>query len=484
MKLAELFAETEYKTALSGDTEISFVTGDSRKVEKGSLFCCIKGLTRDGHDFAPDCAAKGAYILCERDLGLESQILVPSTREAFAAVCEAFCGHPLKKLHLIGVTGTNGKTSTTFITKSILDKLGYKTGLIGTIQNMIGDEVLETHYTTPDTLELHELFGKMVEAGCQYCIMEVSSHAIEQGRTAGLHFDIACFTNLTQDHLDFHGTMENYFASKCKLFSMCDKAVVNTDDSWGAQLAEKVGCQLYTLGTNGQYFSSCDENYHSQGVDFTLSIDEVKNKAFVPIPGKFSVYNGLTAVACAFLADSENGKADIGAIAEALGKVSGVKGRAELWPTGKDFTVILDYAHTPDGVENILSTMREVTKGRLVCLVGCGGDRDPVKRPLMGETAARLADFVIITSDNPRSENPASIIEQIIPGVLQHDTPYVVIENRREAIEYAIEHAEKDDVIVLAGKGHETYQILNTGTIHFDEREVLAEIFKARAARV
>ncbi|MBQ6796869.1 MAG: UDP-N-acetylmuramoyl-L-alanyl-D-glutamate--2,6-diaminopimelate ligase [Clostridia bacterium] len=478
MRLSELFSGVEYVTALSGDTEIVSLTADSRQAGENVLFCCIKGLTRDGHDFAPDCASKGAYILCERDLGLESQILVGSVREAFSAVCENFCSNPLRKLKLIGVTGTNGKTSTTFIAKSILDRLGYKTGLIGTIQNMIGDEVFETHFTTPDTLELHMLFKKMADAGCQYCIMEVSSHAIEQGRTAGLHFDTACFTNLTQDHLDFHGTMENYFESKKKLFSMCDRAVINTDDKWGAKLAESVGCELFTLGLGGQDFSAANENYHARGVDFTLSIKGEKVQASVPIPGKFSVYNALTAVACAFLADSDNGKADNENIVRALGEVTGVKGRAELWPTGKDFTVILDYAHTPDGVENILSSMREVSTGRLVCLVGCGGDRDPVKRPIMGETAARLADFVIVTSDNPRSENPASIIEQILPGVLKHDTEYVVIENRRDAIKYAIENARKDDVIVLAGKGHETYQILNTGTIHFDEREVLAEVFE------
>lgn len=478
MRLAEILSGVECVTALSGDTEIASLTSDSRQAGENVLFSCIKGLTRDGHDFAADCASKGAYVLCERDLGLDSQILVPSVREAFSVICENFCGNPLRKLKLIGITGTNGKTSTTFIIKSILDKLGYKTGLIGTIQNMIGEEVLESKFTTPDTLELHMLFKKMVEAGCEYCIMEVSSHAIEQGRTTGLHFDTACFTNLTQDHLDFHGTMENYFTTKCRLFSMCDRAVINTDDEWGAKLAEKVGCKLYTLGLNGQYFSAEDEKYHAAGVDFTLSVNNEKIKASVPIPGKFSVYNALTAAACAFLAVSDSGKADTERLVKALSEVSGVKGRAELWPTGKDFTVILDYAHTPDGVENILSAMREVSTGRLVCLVGCGGDRDPVKRPLMGEAAARLADFVIVTSDNPRSENPASIIEQILPGVKKHDTEYVVIENRAEAIRYAVENARTDDVIVLAGKGHETYQILNTGTIHFDEREVLEEVFR------
>ncbi|MBE6753707.1 MAG: UDP-N-acetylmuramoyl-L-alanyl-D-glutamate--2,6-diaminopimelate ligase, partial [Ruminococcaceae bacterium] len=396
--------------------------------------------------------------------------------EAFAQICENYFGNPLKKLKLVGVTGTNGKTSITYILKHVLEQCGHKTGLIGTIQNMIGDEVLETHYTTPDTYELHELFARMVEAGCEYCVMEVSSFGLEQGRVAGLFFDTACFTNLTQDHLEVHGTMERYFAAKCMLFERCAKAVINADDPWGMKIPVSDGVKtIYFSEREGFDVTASDIVCRSDSVSFTLSVKGCDKGYPVKagIPGRFSVYNLLTVVGLAIslgLTPEE--------ITAALATARGVKGRAEVVPCDRDCTFIIDYAHSPDGVENILRSMREITKGRLVALIGCGGDRDSAKRPLMGEAAARLADFVIITSDNPRSEQPMSIIEQIMPGVLKHDTPHVVIENRREAIEYAVRHAQTDDVVVLAGKGHETYQILSTGTIHFDEREVLAEIFE------
>ncbi len=474
MLLSQLLKGIEHKTSLPMQTEIETLTVDSRKAAPGVLFCCIKGLTRDGHDFAPGAAEAGAVILAERDLGLPGQIVVENTRLAFAAVCENYFGSPLERLRLIGITGTNGKTSITYMLKHILERCGHKTGLIGTVQNMIGDEVIESHFTTPDTFELHELFGKMADAGCEFCVMEVSSFGLEQGRVAGLHFDTACFTNLTQDHLDTHGTMENYFAAKCLLFERCDRAVINIDDEWGRRLPVAEGVQIISISAKGEAeMSASDIVCRADGVEFTMTVpsQSVSLPVTAGIPGRFTVHNLLCAAGCALSAGVPAGE-----IAAALRTVSGVKGRAEVYPTGRDFTVILDYAHSPDGVENILSSMREVCTGRLVVLLGCGGDRDAAKRPLMGEAAARLADFVIVTSDNPRSEEPMAIISQIVPGVEKHSTPYVVIENRREAIEYAVTHAQTDDVIVLAGKGHETYQILGTGTIHFDEREVLAEI--------
>ncbi|MBQ4313443.1 MAG: UDP-N-acetylmuramoyl-L-alanyl-D-glutamate--2,6-diaminopimelate ligase, partial [Clostridia bacterium] len=451
------------------------LTSDSRKAAEGIAFICIRGLTRDGHDFAPSAHESGAVIIADHDMGLAAQVVVENTREAFAAMCENFFGNPLEKLRLIGITGTNGKTSTTYILKHVLEKSGHKTGLIGTIQNMIGDEVLETHFTTPDTYELHELFAKMVAAGCEYCVMEVSSFGLEQGRVAGLHFDTACFTNLTQDHLDVHGSMEAYFAAKCILFERCDNAVINIDDEWGRKIILPSGVARYDCSAmHDADIAATDIECSSGGVRFGLSIDGSQAcEVCVGIPGHFTVYNLLSVIGCATAVGIEKD-----AIVDALSTAKGVKGRAEVFPCDTDYTIILDYAHSPDGVENILSSMREVCKGRLVVLLGCGGDRDPVKRPLMGETASRLADFVIVTSDNPRSEEPMSIIEQILPGVKKHDTEYVVIENRRDAIEYAVRNARTDDVIVLAGKGHETYQILSTGTIHFDEREVLAEIFE------
>lgn len=474
MLLSALLNGIAYETKLPLSEEVENLTVDSRRAAPATLFCCIRGLTRDGHDFAAQAAQAGAVVVVDHDMQLERQIIVENTRNAFADICENYFGNPLKKLKLIGITGTNGKTSITYMLKHILEKCGHKTGLIGTIQNMIGDKVLETHYTTPDTFELHQLFAGMVEEGCELCVMEVSSFGLEQGRVAGLHFDTACFTNFTQDHLDTHGTMENYFAAKCKLFEVCDKAVVNIDDEWGLKLPLKEDMPLISVSASREATIMAEEaQCRANGVSFRMRVPERNADLQVQagIPGRFTVHNLLCAAGCALSVGVEPQ-----AIAEALYTVKGVKGRAEVFPGTDDFTVIIDYAHSPDGVENILSSMREVCSGRLVVLFGCGGDRDPIKRPLMGEAASRLADFVIVTSDNPRSENPMSIIEQIVPGVQKYNTPYVVIENRREAIEYAVKNAQKDDVIVLAGKGHETYQILNSGTIHFDEREVLAEI--------
>ncbi len=476
MRLSELLCDITYTTGLELSTEINELTVDSRKAGEGVLFCCIKGLTRDGHDFAQSANDSGAVVVVDHDMGLERQIIVDSTREAFSAICENRFGNPLKKLRLVGVTGTNGKTSITYILKHMLETAGHTVGLIGTIQNMIGDRALETHYTTPDTYELHELFGKMADSGCDICVMEVSSFALAQGRVAGLHFDTACFTNLTQDHLDVHSSMQEYFEAKCLLFEHCDTAVINGDDEWGVRIPLGDGIKKLTFSVNhAADLTASDVECHSSGVGFTLGVVGHNETYHVEagIPGRFTVYNLLTVAGCALSLGLTPEQ-----IAAGLSTAKGVKGRAEVYPTGKDFTIVIDYAHSPDGVENILRSMRELTRGRLVALLGCGGDRDPVKRPLMGEAAARLADLVIVTSDNPRSENPMSIIEQILPGVEKHDTPYVVIENRRDAIEYSVRNAQSGDVIVLAGKGHETYQILNTGTIHFDEREVLAEIFE------
>ena len=461
MRLSEVMNGIQY-TGSTADCEITDLTSDSRKVSEGVVFVCIKGIKSDGHDFAPAAAANGASaIICERDLGLSNQLVVGSAREAFARMCENFMGRPLEKLKLIGVTGTNGKTSTTFITKQVLERSGHKCGLIGTIQNMIGDEVLHTEFSTPDTYELHSLFARMAAAECEFVVMEVSSHALEQGRVAGLHFASACFTNLSEDHLDFHGTMEAYFGAKAKLFAMTDCAIINIDD-------------VITYGIDNDLADITARNveFFADGVGFTLCAMGQEFRVKVPTPGRFSAYNALSAAGCALAAGASPDR-----VAEALNRSTGIKGRAEVFPTGRDFTIILDYAHTPDGVENILSSMRAVSKGRLVSLLGCGGDRDPYKRPLMGEAAARLSDFVIVTSDNPRTEDPEEIIRQILPGVEEHDTPYTVIVNRREAMKYAVEHAQPGDVIVMAGKGHEDYQIIGKVKVHFDEREVLREIF-------
>lgn len=475
MNISNLLGESEYKTNLSLDTEITGVTCDSRKVEKGFLFVCISGTAADGHQFAQKAFEMGAgAIICERDLGLENQILVQDSRKIYALACANWFGNPAEKLSLIGLTGTNGKTTVTFLIKHILEQCGHKTGLIGTIENMVGDRVIETNLTTPDAWQMQWLFSEMVKAGCEYCVMEVSSHALEQDRVNNLKFKTAAFTNLTQDHLDFHGTIENYFNAKKKLFGMAENAVINADDEYGRIIADgfNVNKLSYAIESSAD-FKAENVKYESDKVTFSLVYNQNRYDTDIPIPGKFSVYNALTALGAAIASGVSPKKAAI-----ALESATGVKGRVEVVPTGRDFTVLIDYAHTPDGIVNIVSAMRQIAKGRVVTLVGCGGDRDAAKRPLMGEAAAKLSDFVIITSDNPRSEDPAKIIEDILPGLKNYDTPYVVIEERRDAIKYAVENAQKDDIIILAGKGHETYQILKTGKIHFDEREVLAEILK------
>lgn len=473
MKLKEILANIDVKNEYS-DKEVINVTSDSRLVEEGFLYVCIKGASFDGHSVAEKMLEKGAAaVVCERDLGLENQIIVDDTRAVYSPICANFFDNPANSLKLIGLTGTNGKTTTTFIIKQILENLGKKVGLIGTVQNMVGSEIYPAHYTTPDPYELQSLFRKMVDAGCEYCVMEVSSQALAQGRVAGIHFELAAFTNLTQDHLDYHKTWENYFGSKRILFENCDIAITNIDDKNGLRIVEGLPCKVktYSVDNNNSDFTARNVCFSSDGVKYELVTDRI-GRVQCPIPGRFSVYNSLCAVSVAIALGF-----DFEDVLRAVAKCSGVKGRIEVVPTETDYTVIIDYAHSPDGLENIISSLREISKGRIVTLFGCGGDRDRTKRPLMGEIAARLSDFCVVTSDNPRSEKPADIINDILEGMKNTKTPYMVIENRKEAIEWALENARENDIILLAGKGHETYQILNDGTIHFDEREVVSEYF-------
>ncbi len=454
------------------DIEITGVTCDSRAVKEGYIFVCINGFTSDGHKFAPAALEKGAAIIvAEHDLGIDNQIIVGDSHAAYADICANWFSNPAKSLKLIGVTGTNGKTSVTYMLKKILEAAGHKVGLIGTIQNMICDEIIATENTTPNAYDLNSLFALMKAKGCTYVIMEVSSHALDQCRVYNLDFEVAMFTNLTQDHLDYHKTMENYLAAKKKLFKMCKTAVVNIDDEYAEQLISGLDCKVvtYSTGDNSTYSAKAVQ-YKPTGVDYEFVSDTDICHIKVNTGGKFTVYNSICAAACAV----ELGF-PIKEVAYAIAELPGVKGRAEVVPCDRDFTIIIDYAHTPDGLKNILSTFRECEKNRLTVVFGCGGDRDKTKRPIMGSVAARYADFVIVTSDNPRSEEPSEIIKDILVGMDGTPTPYKVIENRIEAIKYAVATARKDDIIVLAGKGHETYQILKDGTIHLDEREVVAE---------
>lgn len=473
MKLYELIKTDDEKLR---NIEIKGVTCNSAAVGIGFLFVCISGTRVDGHTFAEDALSKGAAaVVCERDLGLENQIIVEDTHKAYFEISANWFGNPAKKLQLIGVTGTNGKTSVTYMIKKILEKAGHKVGLVGTIQNMIIDKALPSKNTTPDAYELNSLFSLMEKAGCEYVVMEISSHALDQKRICSVEFRTAIFTNLTQDHLDYHITMDNYFDAKLKLFKMSKCAIVNLDDEYAGRILDAVDCKkiTYSAKNDAATYTAKDAEYKPDGVKYHMVGYNFINKIVVGTGGKFTVYNSMCAAAAAI----ELGiPMDI--IKTALSEMNGVSGRAEVVKTDRDFTVVIDYAHTPDGLENILSSFREYKDSRLVVLFGCGGDRDKTKRPIMGEIAAKIADFVIVTSDNPRSEEPLSIIEDIMVGVKKQKKPYKVIENRVEAIKFAIANAKKNDIIILAGKGHETYQILNTGTIHLDEREVVTDVLK------
>ena len=472
MKLSEILKGIDVLNKYS-DAEVIDVTQDSRLVKEGSLYVCVKGNTFDGHSVAEEMLENGAAaVVVERDLGLDKQVIVSDTRSIFSSVCANFFGNPAKNLKLIGLTGTNGKTTTTFLIKQILELTGKMVGLIGTVQNMVGDEIYPAKYTTPDPYELQSLFKKMVDAGCEYCVMEVSSQALAQGRVNGLQFHIGAFTNLTQDHLDYHKTWENYFNSKRILFKNSDIAITNADDKYGLEIVKDLPCKpvTYAVNTNNADYCAKNVKFKSDGVEYEIVSDFI-GRVSCPIPGRFSVYNSLCAAAVALSLGI-----DYKSVLTAISKSNGVKGRIEVVPTNTDYTVIIDYAHSPDGLENIITSLREIAKNRVVTLFGCGGDRDRTKRPKMGKIAAELSDFCVVTSDNPRTENPSAIIEDILEGMKGVSTPYVVVENRKDAIRWAMENAQPDDIILLAGKGHETYQILPTGTIHFDEREAVAEI--------
>ena len=473
MKLQELMKNTG--AAGMPDREATGVVNDSRQVKPGDVFVCIRGAQSDGHRYAAAAAAQGAAaIVCEEDVGLENQILVPDTHLAYSRMASNFYGNPEKKLRLVGVTGTKGKTTVTSLIKRILTQSGQKVGLIGTIQNEIGEQVIHAENTTPDAMELESLYARMVEAGCTFCVMEVSSHALDQQRIGDSHYETAVFTNLSHEHLDYHRDMEDYFEAKAKLFAICDSAVINRDDEYGRRLLERHP-EAMTFSLEEEADLTAKEIVcHAESVDFLLCAGGVESRVHFGMPGRFSVRNALAAAgACLQLGVSLN------TIISALSSTSGVRGRIETIPTGRDFTVITDYAHSPDSLENVLSSLKETVKGRLVALFGCGGDRDRTKRPLMAAAAARHADALIITSDNPRTEDPQAIIGEILPGLEGFSVPYTVIVNRREAIFHAVRTAQPGDTIVLAGKGHEDYQIIGHEKFHFDEREVVAEALAA-----
>ncbi|MGL5634973.1 MAG: UDP-N-acetylmuramoyl-L-alanyl-D-glutamate--2,6-diaminopimelate ligase [Sarcina sp.] len=479
MLLKDLLKNLSYKVIQGNDDIIiENVCYDNRKVKTNDIFVCVKGFKVDGHKFALGAIENGAStVVVSDDIDLPSEVTVikvVDTRKALAVISSNFFDNPKDKIKLIGITGTNGKTTSAFIIKSILEKAGKKVGLIGTIANYIGDKKIETERTTPESFELHELFKQMVDENVEYCVMEVSSHSLDLDRVYGLEFEAGIFTNLTRDHLDFHKTFDNYYNAKFKLFERSKISVINLDDEYGIRVLndlKNIDTKKVTFSIEkNSDFKAFEIKMNDKGSAFNLNIDNKVEIFEINIPGEYNIHNALGTILVAY----EIG-IDLNSIKEGIKNIV-IPGRCEMVASERnlDYNIIIDYAHTPDGLENILSTIKGFANARIITVVGCGGDRDKVKRPQMGKIACDLSDIAIITSDNPRTEEPMSIINDIVSPL--SNTNYEVIENRRDAIEKAMSIAGKDDIILIAGKGHETYQILKDKTIDFDERKVIYEI--------
>ncbi|MHC9335446.1 UDP-N-acetylmuramoyl-L-alanyl-D-glutamate--2,6-diaminopimelate ligase [Clostridium perfringens] len=484
MILKSLLKGLDYEVIKGNEeSKVQNIRYDNRKIEQGDAFVCVKGFKVDGHSFIGDAIKKGAKtLIVQEDVSVQEDITiikVRDTRKALAIMSSNYFGNPKDKLKIIGITGTNGKTTSAFIIKSILEKAGFMTGLIGTIANYIGNKKVDAVRTTPESYELHELFKNMVDAGVEYCVMEVSSHSLELDRVYGIQFEEGIFTNLTRDHLDFHKTFENYYNAKFKLFERSNHSIINLDDPYGANIVKdieerglKTKVSTFSIEKESD-FKAFEIKSHSNGSEFKVNLESIEEFS-INIPGEYNIYNSLGCIICAY-----NLNIPMDKIKEGLSDVV-IPGRCELVAKEKNlpYRIIIDYAHTPDGLENILSTVKAFTKNRMISVFGCGGDRDKVKRPQMGKIGCELSDIAIITSDNPRSEEPMDIINDIVKP-LNYDN-FVIEVNRKEAIRKAMNMALEGDVIVIAGKGHETYQILKDETIHFDEREVVYDILEGK----
>lgn len=464
-----------------GDCEIASLCMDNRKTAelKQALFFCVPGARFDGHNFAPQVVENGAAALVVNhfvDVKVP-QVRVKNVRRAMSLISAAFFGHPEKELKLLGVTGTKGKTTTSYLIKAIMEEAGYKVGLIGTTGNMIGSEYMKSEFTTPEPIDFFRTLRKMRDEGVTVVSMEVSAHAIEMGRLTGVHFEAGCYTNLSQDHLDLFGTMEKYFQCKKSFFrpEWISNAAINVDDDTSADILKDITVPNSTYGicNNADIFAR-DIEITENGVSFIMKLFDVNEYPVkLQLTGMFNVYNALAAAAVGLIMGVKPET-----ITAALAKVRSVPGRAQVLDTHTPYKVILDYSHSPDALENILTAVRQFARGRVISLFGCGGDRDHLKRPVMGEISGRLADFSILTSDNPRTENPMDILASIEEGIKPTGGKYTVIENRREAIRYALQMGRDGDIIVLAGKGHETYQEIMGVKRPFDEKVVVAELLE------
>ena len=480
MRLSELLRDLEVMSATADmNSDITGVCYDSRKAGEGNLFVAVKGFSSDGHRFIPAAMEKGASaVLCE-DIPADGTpyVQVKDCRLALAIVSRNFYGDPAGEMTVIGITDTSGKTTSSYLIRHMLEeKLGAKVGLIGTNGNMIGDEHIHSEFTTPESLELQQLFRRMADCGCTHVVMEVSSHSLVLERVAGIRFDVALYTNLSQDHLDFHHTMEEYAAAKKKIFSVCSAACVNADDAWSEFMTDGAECPILSFAVENEAdLRAKNVRLSASGVRFDACLGEEKAETTLAIPGLFSVHNALGVMSVGLVLGLS-----LDDCADAMRSAKGVKGRLESVPTDGDYDIIIDYSHKPDALENVLSTLRPVTRGRLIVLFGCGGDRDRLKRPIMGAIAAEMADICIVTSDNPRTEEPEAIIDEIMEGVGGHSAQVLRICDREEAIRAAIDNARDGDVILLAGKGHEDYQIVGHEKRHMDEREIVADYLKTR----
>ncbi len=474
MQLKDILNGIEYALAgVSETAEIAHFVSDSRKAGPNTLFAALPGITSGDHGirYAEQAASLGAVLFCDQPLPDNiPHVRVPDVQTALSLAAANFYGNPAKRLKLIGVTGTNGKTTTSHLIRSVLEHNGLSCGLIGTLHVVYGNTDIESKSTTPDALVFQSYLAEMVKAGCRYVSMEVSSHALALGRVYGMEFAASAFTNLTQDHLDFHKTMEAYAAAKATLFAMSDVSVINLDDEAAPTMlaAAKGRTITYSIKKNEANLIAKSVKLHPDAVEFVALDESGIERMRLGIPGEFSVYNALTVIGvCRGLGLT------LPEISAALAQSKGVVGRAEIVPVDRDYTVMIDYAHSPDALENILRMVRGVAKGRVITVFGCGGDRDKAKRPIMGKIAELLSDVCVVTSDNPRREEPMAIINDILAGMTGKN--HIVIENRREAIAAALDMAKPGDFILLAGKGHETYQEINGVRYHLDEREVIRE---------
>ncbi len=481
MKLNALIGKIPGKVQTIGDmdVEITSLCVDSRKAGPGALFFCTPGLRVDAHDFAPQAVKLGAVALVvQRELPLDvPQVRVEDVRTALSYMAAEYFGNPAEKLMMLGITGTKGKTTTSFLVKSIMEAAGVKTGLIGTVCSMIGEETLPNRLTTPDPIETQTLLRRMVDAGMECVIMEVSAHALDMHRLAGMKFKVGAFSNFSQDHLDYFRDMDAYFAAKMKLMdpAICETIVYNVDDERVGAAIKRLDMQKLRIGIreSSDVYAN-DIEIGERGCSFLMTWHKhFRTTIDLHLAGIFNVYNALMAAGICICAG-------VGpeSIRQGLENVTAVPGRIELLDTGTPYRVILDYAHSPDSLENVLNAVRQTARGRMIALFGCGGDRDKAKRPMMGEIGGKLADFCILTSDNPRNEDPMVILDAIEAGIKPTGCDYIVIENRREAIRYALTHAEPGDVVVLAGKGHETYQDIKGVKHPFDEKVVVRELLE------